>query len=101
MWRFIQNTFSSFLGTLLALGILAFGGIFFLLVIGLLFQEPAPDMPDKAVLVVDLSMSINDKPPSVTLDSVLQEAPLQEEPQPPFVPTCHNQRYSDEDPLVD
>jgi protease IV len=74
MWRFIQNTFSSFLGTLLALIILAFGGFFLLLFIGLLFQEPAAEMPDEAILVIDLSMSINDKPPSITIDQVIQQA---------------------------
>ena len=74
MWRFIQNTLSSFLGTLLALFILGIGSFFMLLMIGLAFQQPVIDVPDEAVLVVDLSMSINDKPPSVTIDQALQEA---------------------------
>ncbi|QXD25391.1 signal peptide peptidase SppA [Opitutia bacterium ISCC 51] len=74
MWRFIQNTFSSFLGTLLALFILGFGGFLLLLIVGLSFQQPVADIPDEAVLVVDLSMSINDKPPSVTFDQALQDA---------------------------
>lgn len=75
MWRFIQNTCSSLLGTVLAVGILAFGGLLFLLLIlSLLFQEPALEMPKDAILVVDLSMSINDKPPSMTFDQVISEA---------------------------
>ena len=74
MWRFIQNTLSSFVGTLIALFVLVIGGFFMLLVIGLAFQQPVPEVPDEAVLVIDLSMSINDKPPSVTLDQALQEA---------------------------
>lgn len=74
MWRFIQNTFSSFLGTLLALLLLGLGSFFLLLVIGLAFQQPVVDVPDDAVLVVDLSMSINDKPPSMTFDQALTEA---------------------------
>lgn len=74
MLRFIQNTFSSFLGTLIALFVLCIGGFFFLLLFGLLLQEPVADVPDEAILVVDLSMSINDKPPSVTLDKLIQQA---------------------------
>lgn len=74
MLRFIQNTFSSFLGTMLALFVLGIGGFLFLILIGLLFQRPAAEVPDDAVLVVDLSMSINDKPPSVTLDQLIQQA---------------------------
>lgn len=74
MWRFIQNTFSSFLGTLLALFILAFGGLALLLLVGVAFQAPAPTTPKSAMLVVDLTMSINDKPPSVTVDQVIQQA---------------------------
>ncbi|MBH52786.1 MAG: signal peptide peptidase SppA [Opitutaceae bacterium] len=74
MWRFIQNTFSSLLGTLLALGILAFGGLFLLLIFIPFSQEPAVNLPDDAILVVDLSMSINDKPPSKTIDQVISEA---------------------------
>ena len=45
-----------------------------LLIVGLAFQQPVVDVPDEAVLVVDLSMSINDKPPTVTFDQALQEA---------------------------
>lgn len=74
MWRFIQNTFSSFLGTLLALFLIGVGGFFMLLIVGLAFQKPAPTVPDSGILVVDLSMSINDKPPTVTIDSVIQQA---------------------------
>ena len=74
MWRFIQNTFSSFLGTLLALFILGFGGLAILLLVGVAFQETAPATPKSAMLVVDLTMSINDKPPSVTVDKVIQQA---------------------------
>lgn len=74
MWRFIQNTFSSFLGTLLALFILAFGGLALLLLVGVAFQTPTPSTPNSAMLVVDLTMSINDKPPSVTIDQVIQQA---------------------------
>lgn len=74
MWRFIQNTLSSFVGTLIALFALVIIGFFMLLVIGLAFQQPVPEVPDEAVLVIDLSMSINDKPPSVTFDQALQDA---------------------------
>jgi len=74
MWKFIQNTFSSFLGTLLALLVMGFGGFIIILMVGLAFQEPVADMPDSAVLVLDISMSINDKPPSVTLDDLIQQA---------------------------
>ena len=74
MWRFIQNTFSSLLGTLLALLVMGFGGFIIILMVGLAFQEPVADMPDSAVLVLDISMSINDKPPSVTLDDLIQQA---------------------------
>ena len=74
MWRFIQNTFSSFLGTLLALIVIGIGSFFMLLIVSLAFQQPVAEVPDEAVLVVDLSMSINDKPPSITIDQALQEA---------------------------
>jgi protease IV len=74
MWRFIQNTFSSFVGTLLALLVLGFGGFVIILILGLAFQEPVADMPDSAVLVLDITASINDKPPSVTIDDVIQQA---------------------------
>jgi protease-4 len=74
MWRFIQNTFSSFLGTMLALAVLGFGSFIVILMVGLVFQAPVIEVPDEAVLVVDLSMSINDKPPSMTIDQLIQEA---------------------------
>ncbi|MCZ6671876.1 MAG: signal peptide peptidase SppA, partial [Verrucomicrobia bacterium] len=45
-----------------------------LLIIGLAFQEPGPEVPDSAVLVLDLSMSINDQPPSVTFEQLIQQA---------------------------
>jgi len=76
MWKFIKNTFSSFLGTCLALFFLGVIGIFglfmFLVMAGL--QNAKPSVVDQSVLVLDLSMSINDKPPSESLDQMINAA---------------------------
>lgn len=74
MLDFIKNTFSSVLGTLIALFIMGFIALTSLILIAQVLQDPVPQVPDNSLLVVDLSLSINDKPPTVTIDQAIEEA---------------------------
>ena len=76
MFEFIKNTFSSVLGTLIALFFLGFMAFLSLILIAQALQDPEPQIPEKALLVVDLSLSINDKPPTASIDQVIEEAIL-------------------------
>ncbi len=74
MLDFIKNIFSSFLGTLIALCFLVFMAFVSLFLFAYALKDSEPEVPKDAVLVIDLSLSINDKPPSVTFDQIIREA---------------------------
>ena len=74
MLEFIKNTFSSVLGTLIALFFLGLMAFLSLILIAQALQDPEPQIPEKALLVVDLSLSINDKPPTASINQVIEEA---------------------------
>ncbi len=74
MWNFIKNTFSSFLGTLIALFAIGFIGFIFIIGIASMLEPAKPSVQKNSILVLDLSMSINDKPPSVTPDQFISMA---------------------------
>ena len=76
MLDFIKNTFSSILGTLIALFLMGFFGFLFLILVAQVLQDPEPQVPENAMLVVDLSLSINDKPPTASIDRIIEEALL-------------------------
>ncbi len=76
MLDFIKNTFSSVLGTLIALFLMGFFGFLFLILISQVLQDPQPQVPENAMLVVDLNLSINDKPPTASIDQMIEEAIL-------------------------
>ena len=74
MLDFIKNTFSSILGTLIALFLMGFFGFMFLILVAQVLQDQEPQVPDNAMLVVDLNLSINDKPPTASIDQMIEEA---------------------------
>ena len=74
MLEFIKNTFSSVLGTLIALFLMVFLGFLFLIGIAQFIQPTEPKVPESALLVVNLSLSINDKPPTSSIDQAIEEA---------------------------
>lgn len=76
MLDFIKNTFSSVLGTLIALFLMGFLGFLFLILVAQVLQDPEPQVPENAMLVVDLNLSINDKPPTASIDRMIEEALL-------------------------
>ena len=74
MLDFIKNTFSSVLGTLIALFLMGFFGFMFLILVAQVLQDQEPQVPENAMLVIDLNLSINDKPPTASIDRMIEEA---------------------------
>jgi len=77
MLKFLKNVFSSFLGTCLALlfaGLFGMLGFFMIMAMIAGMQNPTPSVAKNSILVIDLSMSINDRPPSESLDKAIREA---------------------------
>jgi len=76
MHNFLKQTFTSLVGTLLALFI--FFGLgttgLLLLLIGVASRDTGPQIKEKSVLVYDLSLNITDAKPSSGTSAILQEA---------------------------
>lgn len=71
----MKDFLKSFLASLLAMSVVA-GGVFliFFIFLAAATQESAPDVPEKAVLVINLSRPISDKPPIEDPEQALQDA---------------------------
>jgi protease-4 len=78
MKDFLKYTFASLLGSLLGLlllGSIGFGGLILLIAVAASSsKDSGPQVQDKSVLVLDLSLNITDSKPSRSTGAALQEA---------------------------
>lgn len=75
MKDFLKYTFASLLGNLLGLGLiftLGFGGLV-VLIVAAASKESGPQVKDKSVIVLDLSLNITDSKPNTTIGEALSE----------------------------
>ncbi|WP_449418314.1 signal peptide peptidase SppA [Phormidium nigroviride] len=75
MKDFLKYTFASLLGNLLGLGLiftLGFGGLV-ILIVAAASKESGPQVKDKSVIVLDLSLNITDSKPNTTIGEALSE----------------------------
>lgn len=75
MKDFLKYTFASLLGNLLGLGLiftLGFGGLV-ILIVAAASKESGPQVKDKSVIVLDLSLNITDSKPNTTIGEALSD----------------------------
>lgn len=71
----MKDFLKSFFASLLAVSVVAGGALFlFFIILAAATQESVPEVPEKAVLVINLSQPISDKPPVEDPEQALQEA---------------------------
>ena len=75
MKDFLKFTFASLVGNLLGLGLiftLGFGGLA-ILIVAAASKDSGPQVKDKSVIVLDLSVNINDSKPNATIGEALSD----------------------------
>ncbi|HBK98773.1 MAG TPA: signal peptide peptidase SppA, partial [Microcoleaceae bacterium UBA10368] len=76
MKDFLKYTFASLLGSLLGLvllGSLGLGGMVLLIAVAASSKDSGPQVKDKSVLVLDLSLNITDSKPSRSTGAAIEE----------------------------